>query len=402
MKNNIYLFFKINKMDLTWYKKNDPKLNSPAYVGMSSTGKYITIAVYGDNIYISSDYGATFTNPIGNTQQKEYTGGLYVSDDGKVQTIPMIAANYKSGETSVIMSNDYGKTWNYSDIKYITTFPYPSLIQFSFIGGNNDGTIQFISTVYYGVYYYKNLLWYDTDLRKSDQWSSVCTVQYNNLLYAFVLSNTDQSIYYSTNNCNFFKINNISKFDESQYFLYMMIKNSVITVISSSGKIYTSKITYDDINASCYIDPFTLYNSKYPEIYDISMSGNGMYQMICRKNPPSIITSNDYGKTWIENTNIKFTPSKSLINDVGDFSLALSPTNLYLSKSNIVYNNEISLFMRGNNFTLNEEFYLVGRSQNSNTYYYLTINSDNNFIFISLPYEDLIEYNFPKISLIKN
>ena len=74
-------------------------------IHMSLNGKYITYGVWNGGVYVSSDYGSTFT-PVNSTQAPT---GMYaqivISSDGKYQTV---CAHYKP----IIVSSNYGASWS--------------------------------------------------------------------------------------------------------------------------------------------------------------------------------------------------------------------------------------------------------------------------------------------------
>ena len=387
---------------MEWYKKDNPNLNNnKCFIGISKNGKYITVAVFKDKLYNFTDYGKTPINSITTREDNLYTGGVYISDNGLIQTVPIQLIVKDLENYNVLMSKDGGQSWDYFFFPYIEFTYNPGGYQFTNICGNSKGTIQFISVYGKGIFYYTDN---DFGWKMSDapnlQWSSIVTIEVTNKTYTFAIANTNSTMYYTTNNMNWYKIPDnqqlptYGNFD----FLKMDIKNNYITIVNNTGSIYTSKIFFND-DDTFFINPYIVYSTNYNSCYSISMSNTGQYQYITTQQK-YLVYSLDFGVTF-NIQNLDYVLYNVLVNDTGDFKIGNSNNNLYISSSteNIIYSSEKSLFMRGSNFSIPQEFYLVGRSQNSNIYYYLTINSDNTLIFTSLDYQSLSEYKFPKVKL---
>ncbi len=72
-------------------------------VAVSSDGRYQTGAVYNGYIYISSDYGDTWSSEMGGSSATY--ADIAMSSNGKIQ----VAA--RRGSTTLLLSTDYGNTW---------------------------------------------------------------------------------------------------------------------------------------------------------------------------------------------------------------------------------------------------------------------------------------------------
>ena len=87
---------------VTWSSKG-PSIKW-SQIAMSSDGKYMVSGVYdGGDIYVSSDYGNTWTAKAGISRPAR---GAAISSDGRYMTVPIDNSGY-----GFYVSSDYGNTW---------------------------------------------------------------------------------------------------------------------------------------------------------------------------------------------------------------------------------------------------------------------------------------------------
>jgi hypothetical protein len=132
-------------------------------VSMSADGKYITYiggaTATTASIYVSNNYGTTFTQVIGNSVggpngfvlQSRYYSGVSVGSTGQYQTV----IEYTSTDTTsfitygggIFVSSDYGVTWKETYARYTTqyinalTAPYPTWIS---VAISSNGQVQMV------------------------------------------------------------------------------------------------------------------------------------------------------------------------------------------------------------------------------------------------------------------
>lgn len=314
--------------------------------------KYQTLTI-NNIIYISDNYGKSFYVSYKFPNSVIYCGNIYISKLGKYQSIPIYSNRLYSG---IIISKNYGKTWEYST----TTFKCNTLI--TSISGSISGKIQYL-TIYGGdIWYTTNygLVWKKTESGIGN-WLCIC----NNKI---AVNTSDNSLYICNDSGIMWKKSNIQLPEIIINIKLYMYGNNIILLLNN--KYYKCKIKND-------IDKLILYSNN--EYNNIHITKLGKYQSKCHGT--KISNSTDYGNTWKELNTIN-TPIFYYISNCGKYNILLTNTNMYYYYiSEEINYNEKSLFMRGNNFTLPSLFYLVGRSQIENKYYYLSIL--NNDIYFS-------------------
>jgi hypothetical protein len=97
-----------------------------SYVYVSANGKYQISALTGTYVYISNDYGKTWTNTQINNNKKHLIGSVSVCGTGQYQLVAILASITPGGtfangnftgtidtaDNYLYLSNDYGNTWN--------------------------------------------------------------------------------------------------------------------------------------------------------------------------------------------------------------------------------------------------------------------------------------------------
>lgn len=128
-------------------------------IAMSDNGQYIL--ALSDKVYLSSDYGALFTE-VTSLGTASFTGGA-ISSNGQYQ---MIAANNinQYGDSCVYISNNYGVTW--------TTFQSSIYDTYSSCAINSDGSVFLLGGGVGGT----SFIFRSTN--QGSSWSSVYTAQY--------------------------------------------------------------------------------------------------------------------------------------------------------------------------------------------------------------------------------
>lgn len=122
----------------TWFSRLDP--NEWSDISMSNTGSIQTAAINGGSIYVSNNYGETWSE-VKDTQNNWQA--IEVSQNGKIQTAVALQGRY----LRVYMSFDYGNTWELKQLIPQTTAPEKVTIQIS-----SDGITQAISIAEGSVY----------------------------------------------------------------------------------------------------------------------------------------------------------------------------------------------------------------------------------------------------------
>lgn len=317
---NIYIS---SDYGITW----NPKIivNNWFDIAVSGDGKYQSVVSFDDNlltggyIYTSNDYGETWINSTPKFSVPGFYYYIAISEDGKYQTATITANstpddNYYT--SSLVLSNDYGKTWN------IQTFG-TNFIQNSM---SSDGKYQLVVDFSPGIWkssdygetwtfidYVSD--WYSSAISSDGQYQ-IC-VSRTNIIYRSSdygntwISNTfihaitsvsmsgdgkDLSICY-----NYGKIYNSTDYgstwtDNNNSPIYIGFQRPAI---SSGGKYQSVPVTNENIFVSS--DYGETWNKKGTvKIWNaICISATGQYQT-ASVSFGNIYTSSDYGNTWIE------------------------------------------------------------------------------------------------------
>ena len=220
-------------------------------IKMSKSGQYQTAIGPTNEIYISNNYGETFTihNTSGTPILSFFSNYLAMSYDGKYQSITLSQGIYRS--------NDYGQTWNVIDLSSITN----SNDYLVGIGMSGNGKIQMAGEVNSGNVY------------KSTDYGVTWTYIYN------IPDNTEP----------FF----ISLSETGQYVLFPDYGKNILTS-NDYGNTFTNNLKIDDQSQ------LTFGTAGW---YPCSISNTGQYQTVCEYDRPGalsgyIYTSNDYGKNF--------------------------------------------------------------------------------------------------------
>ena len=144
---------------------------------ISDDGKYITVVSFGGKLYVSDDYGATWTDPIP-TSYKWYS--IAMSNTGQYQTA--VSQDYK-----LYKSNDYGVAWTLVNIgNYI----------YQDISISETGQYQTIVTRGYNLYTSNDygVSWVVKNITK--KW--LCIRMSNDASKQYALVDQESTLYYST------------------------------------------------------------------------------------------------------------------------------------------------------------------------------------------------------------
>lgn len=360
-----------------WIKiNNNIQLSNDILLKGCEFNKYQTI-VCKNNIYISDNYGNTFNNSLILPNFKNIPIDLCISNSGKYQTI--ITKN------EIIYSKNYGKSW-YIINSSPNLFDYTNSY-FTSLVCSNCGKYQYIST-YGGKIWLSNNFGIDWNESNSiiGKWISINIS--NNKDYKIALNMDDLCMYYLYKNSDvWIKINKEINFNYN----YVLCK---ITKIENED-IYFMIYSYNNVYSYCL-------NIKNPkEIKEKNhlktiIFNNKIYNYCFISNKWNVnnlftdcvceISSNNKENTTIITLNGIYIKNKKKINKK--------------LMNNVTYI-ENSLFMRGNNFNLPNNFFIVGKSQIDNLYYYLNINkTTNELIFISTLTPDYTQ--LPQITLKQN
>ncbi len=218
----------------TWTEKIIWGDSAQAYmaVKVSSTGQYQTAAALGEGIYTSNDYGATWT--VSSTLLKQWSA-IAMSSDGHYQAL---LGGYQTNLDQIYTSSDYGATWTARD----------SSRSWSAIAMSSDGQYQ-TATV-------------------GDNANEISGQIYTSSNYGVTWTARESNRYWKK--------------------IAMSSDGAYQTAIAWGGQIYTS---------SNYGVTWTARNSSRNWL-DVEMSSSGAYQTAIHYGG-QIHTSSDYGVTWI-------------------------------------------------------------------------------------------------------
>jgi photosystem II stability/assembly factor-like uncharacterized protein len=348
---------------ITWTSKKI--INNWFDVAVSGDGKYQTAVSFDDNlqtggyIFTSNNFGKSWIDATPKFLVPGFYYYIYLSQDGKYQTATITANNTADGNyytSSLVLSNDYGKTWT------VQTFG-TNLIQNSM---SNDGKYQIAVDFNPGIWTssdYGNTWifianqsdWYSSDISSTGQYQ-ICVSRTNIIYRSSDYGNTWNSttfpypitsvamsgdgekiticynygkIYNSINNGDIWTDNNNSPiFNSFQRpaissggkYQSVPVTNNQIYIssnygdswkkvetiqvwraigMSATGQYQTAVVSFGNIyTSSDYGNTWIEYPlNRKNLINSISMSATGQYQM-CAEDPGSIIVSYDFGITW--------------------------------------------------------------------------------------------------------
>lgn len=305
-----------------WYYSTIKTSGSTGLAGIStsSTGQYIT-AAYIDSIFVSSDYGSTWTRRV-LLNSSEVISDVAISESGQMQ----LFVTY-SNPGIIYKSNDYGTTWNAKvGYRYFNSIAMSAsgeiCISASDIGG---------ATSYLGLYisYNSGNNWLKTE--------APTYASFNNSFYGYydaAISSSGQYITGVTRYIYIWYSNNYGKdwrlanAPEIQYYRVAMSSSGQYqTAITFSGGIYYS-INY----GVDWIQSNAISSQGY---WGISISSSGQYQVV-NTSLNKIFVSSNYGATWT----LKYTNDISIyglsIASNGNYILTLTGYNLLKSVMNTI------------------------------------------------------------------
>ena len=236
-------------------------------VSISSSGQYQTAVVYGGYIYISSDYGNTWTQKASSLNWR----GVSISASGQYQTA--CTDNLNNGY--IYTSSDYGNTW-----KQVSEY------------GN----------------------WYSVTVSASGQYQTA------------VEGNGD--LFISSDYGNTWTKSPISN---SSYAWYSVSQ-------SASGQYQTASSNLGTYRSFDYGKTWTLVSSL--DFSTISISASGQYQLATnRSGNLHVRLSSDYGKTW---TGISISASGISISASGQYiTCVVSGGFIYTCRNSVAANNAV-------------------------------------------------------------
>jgi hypothetical protein len=243
----------------TWTAKDSNR----AWIGisLSSTGQYQSATVDGGQIYVSSDYGETWTAKDSNRDWHE----ISLSATGKYQTAIVLGGQ-------IYVSSDYGETWTAKDssrlwrnISISATGQYQTAVV-------SDSDYIYISSDY------------------GNTWTAKGSSQ---SYFAISVSATGQ---YQTAGAKLFKIYISSDYGETWTAKDYDGSWSGIS-LSATGQYQTATaIALEIYVSSDYGETWTAKDSSR-NYEDVSISATGQYQSVIT-HYDYIYVSSDYGETW--------------------------------------------------------------------------------------------------------
>ena len=243
-------------------------------ISLSCSGQYQTACIYNSNIYVSSDYGKTWSSKA---TTQNWTS-VSISASGQYQTATYSPTGQTSNIVRIYYSSDYGQTWT-----QITT---PS-----------SSTNNFVSV----------------SVSSSGQYQSVC---------AYLTSGSGDYIYISS---DYGKTWNLSLF-QTIGLISISVSGSGQYQIACSQGTGTNGYIYISTNyGQTWIQKAS--SSKW---ISVSLSGSGQYQTACI-NSGLMYISSDYGQTWSQTASSQSWKSVSLSSS-GHYQVACIQTGyIYIS-----------------------------------------------------------------------
>jgi photosystem II stability/assembly factor-like uncharacterized protein len=309
-----------------WYSSTIKTSGSTGLAGIStsSTGQYIT-AAYNDSIYVSSDYGSTWTRRV-LLNSSEVISDVAISESGQMQLfVTYFTSSTKPG--IIYKSNDYGTTWNAKvGYRYFNSIAMSASGEICISASDFGG-----ATSYLGLYISYNS---GNNWLKSE---APTYASFDNSFYGYydaAISSSGQYItgvtkyiyiWYSNNYGKDWKLANAP---EIQYYRVAMSSSGQYqTAITFAGGIYYS-INY----GVDWIQSNAISSQGY---WGISISLSGQYQVV-NTSLNKIFVSSNYGATWT----LKYTNDFSIyglsIASNGNYILTLTGYNLLKSVMNTI------------------------------------------------------------------
>jgi photosystem II stability/assembly factor-like uncharacterized protein len=249
-------------------------------ISVSSTGKYQSAITQAGDIFVTNDYGLTWTLP--NNIGPSDNNSISISYTGQHQTV--------SNGLSIFVSNDFGANW-------IQTFRRGASQIFVTISlnGQYQTVVSCGDTVYISSDYGQT--WNPIDpVENEELYYSVegfptagIALSYNGIYQTIVTENIYISSDYGRTWENVSPKNNL---DDRNWRSVAMASDGIYqTAIEEGGDIYVST---DYGNTWTYVDNPNLIDKQWESV---SVSATGQYQTAIEKGG-NIHTSIDYGQTW--------------------------------------------------------------------------------------------------------
>lgn len=311
--NEIQDTYVSNDYGVTWSKINVTK--NWCNVSVSGNGQYMIVVSYDDDgekggfIYRSEDYGLSWTDVTPTIPVPGFYYYSALSQTGMYQTVVITASSTTSGvsyKSSILISSDYGLTWNYQQLG-------DNLTENSI---SYDGKYQIAED--YGVGLYKSsnygLTW--TFIKFEVSWR-------NSAISAdgkYQIAVSEQKNIYRSTDYGITWVN--TDFEYPLYGISISANGEKLTLVSTVSKIY---------NSNDYGETWTDNNNStiYKAFIGVSGSSSGQYQSSAILND-KILVSSDFGVTWTKVSEEKQWQSIS-ISLTGQYQSAVESYGLYRS-----------------------------------------------------------------------
>ncbi len=189
---------------------------------MSADGQYISIVNYNGNIYVSSNYGSSFSAKL----SANNWSSISVSASGQYQTATITGGG-------VYTSNDYGVTWSLNG-------SLPSGPQYNCSAISGNGMIQIVG-INFGAIYTS----YDYGVTWSINASAPNNIQWNSIS----ISSNGQYVYACANNNNVYNSYNYgltwSSVNSSNYYSSVSVSSSgeYVSTLVNGGYVYSNTVS---------------------------------------------------------------------------------------------------------------------------------------------------------------
>lgn len=265
------------------FKESDSPLKIWKSIKSSITGQYQTAITSDSLIYVSSNYGINWQL---STTLYEDLIILSISGSGKYQ---LLVSNY------LYISTDYGISWRANEIENISTISLSSNGKCAILSNNSGIFSSTIVDNYIKEYGMSTFTPLDKSTFATNWTESSTAVKVSISKYGRYQSMITDKILVSNNYGLSFDTIDISKTWRS-----IKISDSGKYQIAIEDNIWRSDDYGQTFNIVTLLDEqITYYISiETPPMNEIAISENGKYQSICCNNG-LILTSNDYGYTWL-------------------------------------------------------------------------------------------------------
>ena len=294
---------------------------------VSSDGRYQVITSSNGYIYVSNDYGNTWTPRITDAIRTWARFSAAISADGKYQTVA-------HNDGYIYVSNDYGNTWNAKDsVRYwgAITISSDGKYQTAIVGGNPGGV--------WGSNDYGN-----TWIKKTSTPYLYCVSmssdgKYQYLTLSYIGSSVFRSSDYGNNWTTIYNTSSLSAIATSADGKFVIVgrQGSQILISNNYGASFVTK-------------------SASADHYSVAISDNGKYMAAGVGNvvgvTGGIYFSSDYGNTWKLITPATGRWSVAMSSN-GKYILAVndsgSPASFYIFKTDELIDGNLTI---NNNLTL--------------------------------------------------